>query len=427
MAQMTNTSGINAAEANEKQTVTRALSKRTLLPHFCRYLEDLFLKSYVHHNRIRMRITLALGLVLYLLAGFADLHLDSAARDSLWLIRYSMSAPIMAAALVFALRTRRDTMMQIIYAAAAMTAGAATALALLLYPQLSSFSYAVSMLSILLYIYIISGMRIAYALPCALLVCSLNIAAAFMSHAPINAAFQMTAVQLIIANLAGAYGCYLLEMAVRRSFLHGRMVRLLSDEMIELAGVDELTGLANRRHMEEFYANTWKRAERDHAELSLLSIDVDYLQMLNDHLGRHIGDVCLHKLGTVIRHYRQRPGDFAARHEGGKFLVILYGCNERHGKVIAERLRQDVENLNLMNPASPIGWTVTVSIGVHTVIPSRKQSPAAALLAADTLLYMAKQRGHNRVLSDTDAIARKFPIIGADEAPADKTLILPRH
>ncbi|MGH8283314.1 MAG: diguanylate cyclase domain-containing protein, partial [Gammaproteobacteria bacterium] len=393
-----NITDTNAPELNEKQDVARLLARRrSFLPHFSRYLEGLFLKSYAHHNRVRMRITLALGLVLYLLVGLADLHLNPASLDRLLLIRYVLIAPIIAAALAVACWIRRDTAMQSVYALAALAAGAGTAITVYLNPQTAGHAYSLSVLVVLFYIYVISGMRIGYGLLCALIVSGLYLSGAFMSQAFPDAAMQMIVAQVIVINLAGACAGYLLEKAARRSFLNGRMVRLLHEEMIELVGVDELTGLANRRRLDEFYVNMWMRARRDKTEVSLLFIDVDYLQPLNEHLGRPIGDICLRKLGAVIQHYQKRSGDLAARYEGGKFLILLYGCNERHGKVIAEQLRRDVESLNLMNPASPAGWTVTVSIGVHAVVPSRKQSPASALLAVDTLLYMAKKRGRNRV------------------------------
>ncbi|MGH8320527.1 MAG: hypothetical protein ACRESI_01085, partial [Gammaproteobacteria bacterium] len=96
---------------NEKQEVARLLARWSFLPHFPRHLESLFLKSYAHHNRVRMRLTLALGLMFYLLAGAADLHLNPASLDTLLMIRYVLIAPIIAAALAAAYWIRRDTAM----------------------------------------------------------------------------------------------------------------------------------------------------------------------------------------------------------------------------------------------------------------------------------------------------------------------------
>ncbi|MGH8396944.1 MAG: GGDEF domain-containing protein [Gammaproteobacteria bacterium] len=416
----------NTSGFNEKQEIARLLATPSFLPHFSRHLESLFLKSYAHHNRVRMRLTLALGLMFYLLAGVADLHLNTASLNTLFLIRYVLIAPIIAATLATAYWIRGDTAIQSLYTVAALAAGAGTAITIYLNPHSAGYASSLAILAILFYIYVISGMRIRFGLVSALTVSGLYLISAFLSQAFPYAGMQMIVAQLIVINLVGAYAGYRLEKEARRSFLDGRMVRLLNEEMIELVGVDELTGLANRRRLDEFYTNTWDRAQRDKAELSLLFIDVDYLQHLNDHLGRSIGDICLRKIGAVIQHYRKRPGDLAARYEGGKFLVILYGCNERHGKVIAGNLRRDIESLNLMNPASPAGWTVTVSIGVHAVVPSRKQSSASALLAVDTLLYLAKKRGRNRVVADSDAATGESTDAGSDQAATDKTVVMPR-
>ncbi|HVC37360.1 MAG TPA: GGDEF domain-containing protein [Gammaproteobacteria bacterium] len=416
----------NTPDFNEKHEVARLLDKHAFLPRFSHQLERLFLLSYAHHHRARMRVTLAIGLVLYLLAGIVDMHLEIAARNNLWLLRYLLITPLIAAALGAAFWVKRDAALQVIYAVAVVAAGAGAGLAIFLYPQTAVYSYTLSLFVILFYIYVISGMRIGYGLSCALLVTGVYLAGAFLSQKFSDVTFSMLIAQLAVVNLVGMYAGYRLEKEARRSFLHGRMVRLLNNEIVELAGVDELTGLANRRRMDEFYANTWARAQRDKTELTLLLVDVDYLQLLNDHLGRHIGDICLRKLGAVIQHYRKRPGDLAAHHEGGKFLVVLYACGERHGRTIAERLRQDIESLNLMNPASPAGWTVTVSIGVHTVVPTRNQSPASGLLSADTLLYMAKKRGHNCVVSDKDVALGNAAAIEEDTSRSDKTQLLPR-
>lgn len=411
---------------NEKQEVAQLLARRAFLPHFSRRLEARFRAYYFHRNCRRMRITLALGLVMYLLAGLVDLRLSPIVREALWMVRYAGTAPFIAAALVVALKATGDITMQVMYAVATLAAGAGAIVSLSLYPQFATSSYTFGLLIILFYIYVISGMRIGYALPCGLIVTGVYMAGVFMRDPISDAAVRMMVVQLIVSNLVGAYAGYRLEKETRRSFLDGRMVSLLNSEMIDLVGIDELTGLANRRRMDEFYANTWNRALRDKTELTLLFIDVDFMQLLNDHLGRHIGDICLRKIGAVMQLYRQRPGDLAARYEGGKFLLILYGCNERHGKVIGERLRQDVEGLNLMNPASPVGWTVTVSVGVHAVVPTRALSPASALMEADTLLYMAKKRGHNRVLGDRDVGTGKIPAPRMEQSQAEKTLVLPR-
>ena len=415
----------STSEFNEKKEVAQLLDRYAFMPRFSRQLENLFQISYAHHHRTRMRVSLAVGLLVFLLAGIIDLQLESVTRYTLWLLRYVIITPFIVAALGAAFWVRRDIGLQLVCALAVLAAGAGASVAMALYPQATYSSYTLGLCVILFYSYVISGMRISYASVCGMLVSGAFLTGAFLSPLA-DATFGMLIAQLAVVNIVGMYACYRLEKEARRSFLHGRMVRLLNNEIVELAGVDELTGLANRRRMDEFYANTWARAQRDHAEVSLLLVDVDYLQLLNEHLGRNIGDICLRKLGAVVQHYRKRPGDLAARLEGGKFLVVLYACGERHGRTIAERLRHDIESLNLMNPASPAGWTVTVSIGVHSVVPTRNQSPASGLATAETLLFMAKNRGRNCVVNDKDAASGNAPTLEEHASRADKTQLLPR-
>ena len=412
-------------EFNEKQEIARLLADRPRWLRFPAPIEAMFLKSYAHHHRLRMRFTLALSLLLYVCAGVIAWRLDPAGRGSLWQIRFAVAAVFIAAVLATTFRVKRDTLMQILYAGAALAAG--TGMAAFLAAPFPIYGYAVGAGAVVLYLYVLSGLRLGYALACGLPLTALYAGGALVFMSAGSPPFGMLAALLVMTNLAGAYSGWRLEQAARRSFLYGRMVRLLSNEMVELAGVDELTGLANRRRLDDYLVNTWARAQRDQVEISLLLLDVDYLQMLNDHLGRAAGDICLRKLGSVLQHYRQRPGDLAARYAGGKFLVVLYGCHQRHARNIAERLRRDVESLNLMNPASPIGWTVSVSIGVHSVVPDRKQSMAGALAAAETLLHLAKKSGHNRVVADADAVQSRHPQDPRDTSQQERTLVLRGH
>ncbi|MGA9855063.1 MAG: hypothetical protein WBR29_07295, partial [Gammaproteobacteria bacterium] len=135
------TAEITVPESNEKQEITRLLARRAFLPKFSGHLKSLFLKSYSHHNRVRMRVTLALGLLLYLLAGIADLGLDRDLRNTLWLIRYVMAAPVMAAALAVLLWMKRDTLLQIIYTIAVLAAGIGAGLTISLVPQSAAYSH----------------------------------------------------------------------------------------------------------------------------------------------------------------------------------------------------------------------------------------------------------------------------------------------
>ena len=160
---------------------------------------------------------------------------------------------------------------------------------------------------------------------------------------------------------------------------------------------DGLTGLANRRHFDEYLEIEWKRALRDQSELSLLMIDVDYFKAYNDQHGHVAGDEVLRRVGESLRGSCTRATDLAARYGGEEFAVIMPGTAAGGARLQAEKIRRAVEALgiphNLPKPGSPI----SVSIGIATVSPSPERDPLSLVIKADEGLYLAKHSGRNQV------------------------------
>lgn len=160
---------------------------------------------------------------------------------------------------------------------------------------------------------------------------------------------------------------------------------------------DGLTGLANRRHFDEYLEIEWKRALRDQSELSLLMIDVDYFKAYNDQHGHVAGDEVLRRVGESLRGSCTRATDLAARYGGEEFAVIMPGTAAGGARLQAEKIRRAVEALgiphNLPQPGSPI----SVSIGIATVRPSPERDPLSLVIKADEGLYLAKHSGRNQV------------------------------
>ncbi|ANJ68167.1 diguanylate cyclase response regulator [Halothiobacillus diazotrophicus] len=175
-------------------------------------------------------------------------------------------------------------------------------------------------------------------------------------------------------------------------------LKLHSDLLESRAFIDGLTGIANRRHMDEVLENECRRAQRNKMALSLLMIDVDHFKEYNDHYGHGAGDECLRQIGGVLAMMPMRPGDFVARYGGEEFSVILPGCNITGAQIIAERIRVTIEALNLPHAHSTTARHVTVSIGCATSRQTDELTPERLLAAADQALYQAKQQGRNRVV-----------------------------
>ncbi|KAA2229685.1 sensor domain-containing diguanylate cyclase [Pseudomonas brenneri] len=163
----------------------------------------------------------------------------------------------------------------------------------------------------------------------------------------------------------------------------------------ELAATDPLTGLANRRTLDQRLNLEWDRAQRSGEPLTLLMIDVDHFKAFNDRHGHQGGDEALRSVAQVIESNIRRPADLAARYGGEEFAVILPNTDSQGAQVIAEHIRSSVEHLpRVAGDTQP----VTVSIGLSSWHKRSNASLEELLLSADRALYEAKDGGRNRTV-----------------------------
>jgi diguanylate cyclase (GGDEF)-like protein len=176
-----------------------------------------------------------------------------------------------------------------------------------------------------------------------------------------------------------------------------RQLQEANEALQRLSTLDGLTGLANRRHFNEFLMHEWHRAQREASPLSLVMIDIDFFKAYNDQYGHQRGDECLRQVGTCLRSAVKRPGDLAARYGGEEFALILPQTGVTGAGTVAETLRCQVENLNIEHSRAPLHKRVTLSLGVASLIPERQHTPSVLIECADQALYQAKRAGRNRV------------------------------
>jgi len=171
------------------------------------------------------------------------------------------------------------------------------------------------------------------------------------------------------------------------------------DLLQDLSSIDGLTGIANRRRFDETLDTEWKRCTRSRKSLSLLMIDLDFFKDFNDNYGHVAGDECLKKIAAALVASAHRVGDVVARYGGEEFAVILTETNQTGAENVAKTILANVAALNIAHAYSPRSDRVTVSIGVGSTIPDAYCEAEALVLAADRMLYEAKQDGRNRVRS----------------------------
>ena len=178
-----------------------------------------------------------------------------------------------------------------------------------------------------------------------------------------------------------------------------RMRQELSDAFQEAhinAGVDHGTGLANRRTFDKELAREWRRGLREHFQISLLMIDVDFFKLYNDHYGHLAGDACLRAVADYLAKSPLRASDLVARYGGEEFVLLLPRAGLQGAVIIAEILRQRVIDAALPHIGN-IAGIVTISIGVATLQPVDAVSETMLIEMADAALYDAKHDGRNRV------------------------------
>lgn len=181
---------------------------------------------------------------------------------------------------------------------------------------------------------------------------------------------------------------------IASALVNHRLQRGLREQTIR----DPLTGLFNRRYMEETLALEIARATRTGSPLSLVMCDVDHFKRFNDEFGHEAGDAVLHAVAAEMR-TRFRDGDVVCRFGGEEFTIIAPGTS---AAVLAERVehvRQAISELTVSQGGRMLGLT-TMSFGIATWEENMERDGSTLIKAADAALYRAKREGRNRVVLD---------------------------
>ncbi len=169
-----------------------------------------------------------------------------------------------------------------------------------------------------------------------------------------------------------------------------------NDLLENLAMLDGLTEIHNRRFFNETLEKEWRRNMRSRHHLALILADIDLFKQYNDHYGHTAGDSCLRRVAQIFRETVRRPGDVAARYGGEEFAVLLPEVRLTEAVKVAQAIHDKVSALGMPHSDSPTG-VVTISLGVANQVPIPNSSPLELVRAADAMLYQAKDRGRNQV------------------------------
>ena len=169
-----------------------------------------------------------------------------------------------------------------------------------------------------------------------------------------------------------------------------------ADLLRQMAFLDGLTGVWNRRAFDERVRSEWQRAARSAQPLSLVLIDIDFFKRYNDLYGHQAGDDALRRVARALASLLHRPADMLARYGGEEFVCVLPETDAVGALEVAARMERGIRAEAMPHAASEVGPLLTISLGVATALVKPEDSVEALLARADANLYQAKSEGRGR-------------------------------
>lgn len=168
------------------------------------------------------------------------------------------------------------------------------------------------------------------------------------------------------------------------------------DYLESISYLDGLTGIANRRRLNEQFEIMWEFAKREKRVVSVIMMDIDYFKAFNDIYGHLKGDDCLIQLAYQLAKTVVRKTDIVGRYGGEEFMCAMLSTDLENTFMIAEKMRQRVMALAILHEGSKTGDVVTISLGIAACIPEKNEQSSNLILKADNALYYSKKTGKNK-------------------------------
>ena len=184
------------------------------------------------------------------------------------------------------------------------------------------------------------------------------------------------------------------------SVVFGIRNEALAADLARQSRVDSLTGLLNRRALNQGFEQAWSQGIAEDQAVGLVLCDVDYFKQYNDSLGHLQGDECLQQIAKAIASVTRAEDSTTARFGGEEFAILIPDCDGATLKEIAHRVHRAVLALRIPHPSSSIGDIVTVSVGTSVLHPTPSKPINELIRTADNAMYRAKASGRNRVCAD---------------------------
>jgi diguanylate cyclase (GGDEF)-like protein len=191
----------------------------------------------------------------------------------------------------------------------------------------------------------------------------------------------------------------LLESAKLRHNLEctNQELRVANKKLGKLAIFDDLTQIPNRRRFDEYLDEMWQLCLINQKPISLILGDIDYFKLYNDHYGHQMGDRCLYNVAQAINRSVVLSRDLVARYGGEEIAIILPNAQIDEAIIVAERILMAVRSLEIKHAASLVKETISMSLGIHSLVPTTQMKIGRLITECDQALYFAKDHGRDRL------------------------------
>ncbi len=386
-----------------RKEIIRLINSRMYLVKFPRKLEQQYSRQYKNEaaREFRVRGLIILGLYLYLSAGIYQTIPTTDVKN--WLLLYGWVGVIVFIAWIFSLFKSLAQWFDL-YTCVGSSLAIALSFAMTgILDGGGNVLYHAAMMYAVVIIYGFVGMRFYTATLAGWSGGVLGLLITMHFHGQLE--WTLLQRTYTFSSFLGMCLAYATDHQHRENYLQSCLIELTRLKMVDqakqletLSQRDALTGLANRRHLDEVITSEWNRSIRYKTPLTVMMIDIDYFKHYNDTLGHQEGDRCLKIIADSLAKCASRSGDLAARYGGEEFLLLFSTTDREHAVTQAERLVHLVRELAIPHPASPVAEYVTISIGVACTIPELHEQSSDFIKKSDAALYKAKTTGRNRFI-----------------------------
>jgi diguanylate cyclase (GGDEF)-like protein len=387
---------ISASTNADLATVDAAIRSRNWLLRFPGELEAVFERDTGAERCRDLIVRAYIGIVIYDLFAIADYWATPKLFWTAFWVRVAFFTPA-ALLLTAVLHTRPRAFIR---ESLSCFGGGAISVATIIYLMAASggapqATLHESTILVVLFLSVVQRTRFSFLAPACLAIIVVHILA--VAHFYHYAVGQQVAINMVFsaAVIFALIASYTMERDLRLHYLLSQRGLAQNSELDKISRRDSLTGLGNRRSLEETL--TACNESEAGAEMSIVLIDIDHFKLFNDSAGHQAGDLCLKRVAGIIQAELRGQADHAFRFGGEEFIVVLPQMTQAKALVIAERMRCAIENAGIPHPALDSNANVTASFGVASGRPAFDLTASEIVAEADTCLYAAKRNGRNQV------------------------------